>query len=136
LVCTPTREIGSYAEVTRAPTSNVALIDADLSWAELAAAIPETYTTAWTCLFRNLEIDSGQLLVVRGATSSFGQAAAKMAVNADAGIIVTTRSQKRFAMMEALEVERCELEGWCSCSPTTFLAVVPLPSMGHILFDT
>ena len=44
--------------------------------------IPETYATAWTCLFRNLEIENGQLLVIRGATSSFGQAALKMAVNA------------------------------------------------------
>ena len=50
---------GSYAEYTRAPVSNVALIDADLPWAELAA-IPETYATAWTCLFRNLEIAKGQ----------------------------------------------------------------------------
>ena len=80
---------GSYAEYTRAPVSNVALIDADLPWAELAA-IPETYATAWTCLFRNLEIASGQLLVVRGATSSFGQAALKMAVNAGLRVIATT----------------------------------------------
>jgi hypothetical protein len=65
---------GSYAEYTRAPVSNVALIKADLPWAVLAA-IPETYATAWTCLFRNLEIEKGQLLVIRGATSSFGQAA-------------------------------------------------------------
>ena len=72
---------GSYAEYTRAPASNVALIESDLPWAELAA-IPETYATAWTCLFRNLEIESGQMLVIRGATSSFGQAALKMAVNA------------------------------------------------------
>jgi NADPH:quinone reductase-like Zn-dependent oxidoreductase len=49
---------GSYAEFTRAPVSNVALIESDLSWAELAA-IPETYATAWTCLFRNLEITVG-----------------------------------------------------------------------------
>src|SRR5713101_7372401 len=67
---------GSYAEYTRAPASNVALIESDLPWAELAA-IPETYATAWTCLFRNLEIEKGQLLVIRGATSSFGQAAAQ-----------------------------------------------------------
>ena len=49
---------GSYAEYTRAPASNVALIESDLPWAELAA-IPETYATAWTCLFRNLEIQKG-----------------------------------------------------------------------------
>ncbi len=65
---------GSYAEYTRAPVTNVAAINSALSWADLAA-IPETYATAWTCLFRNLEIVPGQTLVIRGATSSFGQAA-------------------------------------------------------------
>src|SRR3984957_1912085 len=72
---------GSYAESTRAPVGNVPRIEAGLAWAELAG-IPESYATAWTCLFRNLEIQRGQLLVIRGATSSFGQAALKMAVNA------------------------------------------------------
>src|ERR1700739_484266 len=100
---------GSYAEYTRAPASNVALIDADLPWATLAA-IPETYATAWTCLFRNLRIEWGQLLVIRGATSSFGQAALKMAVNAGARVIATTRSPDRFAMLEKLGAERCEIE--------------------------
>src|ERR1700741_1058537 len=100
---------GSYAEFTRAPVSNVALIASDLSWAELAA-IPETYATAWTCLFRNLELTKGQLLVIRGATSSFGQAAVKLAVNAGARVIATTRNPERFAMLEALGVERCEIE--------------------------
>jgi NADPH:quinone reductase len=100
---------GSYAEYTRAPVSNVALIDADLPWAELAA-IPETYATAWTCLFRNLEIQRGQLLVIRGATSSFGQAALKMAVNAGARVIATSRNPERFAKLEKLGAERCEVE--------------------------
>ncbi|MHC5537103.1 alcohol dehydrogenase catalytic domain-containing protein, partial [Singulisphaera rosea] len=68
---------GSYAEVTRVPVTNVAAIESNLSWAELAA-IPETYATAWTCLFRNLELTAGQTLVIRGATSSFGQAALNM----------------------------------------------------------
>src|SRR6201994_4568060 len=89
---------GSYAEFTRAPVSNVALIESDLSWAELAA-IPETYATAWTCLFRNLEIEKGQTVLIRGATSSFGQAAVNMAVNAGAKVIATTRSKERFAMI-------------------------------------
>jgi NADPH2:quinone reductase len=100
---------GSYAEYTRAPVSNVALIEADLPWAVLAA-IPETYATAWTCLFRNLEIQRGQLLVIRGATSSFGQAALKMAVNAGVRVVATTRDRDRFAMLEKLGAERCEIE--------------------------
>ena len=92
---------GSYAEYTRARVSNVALIESDLSRAELAA-IPETYATAWTCLFRNLEIAKGQTLVVRGGLSSFGQAAVNMAVNAGARVIATTRSGERSPRLEAL----------------------------------
>jgi NADPH:quinone reductase len=101
---------GSYAEYTRAPVSNVALIEADVSWAQLAA-IPETYATAWTCLFRSLDIKQGETLVIRGATSSFGQAAVKLAVNAGAKVIATSRSPARFAMLEALGASRVELEG-------------------------
>jgi len=100
---------GSYAEYTRASVSNVALIESDLPWAELAA-IPETYATAWTCLFRNLEIKRGQLLVIRGATSSFGQAAVKMALNAGVRVIATTRNRDRFPILEKLGAERCEIE--------------------------
>ena len=100
---------GSYAQYCRAPVSNVALIEADLPWAELAA-IPESYATAWTCLFRNLEITAGQLLVIRGATSSFGQAALKLAVNAGARVIATTRNRERFALLQKLGAERCEVE--------------------------
>jgi NADPH:quinone reductase len=100
---------GSYAEYTRAPVSNVALIESDLPWAELAA-IPETYATAWTSLFRNLEIAQGQTLVIRGGTSSFGQAAIQLAVNAGARVIATTRKRERFAMLEELGADRVELE--------------------------
>lgn len=100
---------GSYAEYTRAPVGNVALLESDLPWAELAA-IPESYATAWTCLFRNLEIQPGQSLVIRGATSAFGRAAVNMAVNAGVNVIATTRSKDRFEMVEALGVKRVEIE--------------------------
>src|ERR1700675_5221860 len=101
---------GSYAQYTRAPVSNVALIESGLQWAELAV-IPETYATAWTCLFRNLEITQGQTVVIRGATSSFGQAAVNLAVNAGAKVIATTRNPARVAMLEGLGAARVEIEG-------------------------
>jgi NADPH2:quinone reductase len=101
---------GSYAEYTRAPASNVAIIESDLPWAELAV-IPETYATAWTCLFRNLEITPGQILVIRGATSAFGQAAINLAVNAGVSVIGTSRNRERFTLLEKLGAERAELEG-------------------------
>jgi NADPH:quinone reductase len=100
---------GSYAEYTRVPRSNVARIDSELPWSQLAA-LPETYATAWTCLFRNLNLAAGQTLVIRGATSSFGQAAVKMAVAAGARVIATTRKRERFALLEELGTSRVELE--------------------------
>ena len=100
---------GSYAEYTRVPAPNVVAIDAALPWSDLAA-LPETYATAWTCLFRNLNLQSGQTIVIRGATSSFGQAAVKLAVNAGASVIATTRKRERFAELEKLGATRVEIE--------------------------
>ena len=48
--------------------------------------------------------------MIRGATSSFGQAALKMAVDAAVTVIATTRSTKRFPMLEKLGAKRCEIE--------------------------
>jgi NADPH:quinone reductase-like Zn-dependent oxidoreductase len=60
---------GSYAQYTRVASSNVVTFQSQLPWGELAA-IPEVYATAWTALFRNLDLKSGQTLLVRGATST------------------------------------------------------------------
>lgn len=100
---------GSYAQFTRVRAENVALIETDLPWDQLAA-LPETYATAWTCLFRNLDLTAGQTIVIRGATSSFGQAAVKLAVEAGARVIATTRNRERFGLLTSLGVERAELE--------------------------
>jgi len=81
---------GSYAEYTRVRAS---------------------YATAWTCLFRNLEIVRGQTLVIRGAASSFGQAALTMAVEAGVRVIATTRSRERVALLEQLGAARVDTEG-------------------------
>ncbi len=101
---------GSYAEYTKVRVENVVSLESSLSWEQLAA-LPETYATAWTCLFRNLEIQQGQTLLVRGATSSLGRAAVNLAVNAGVKVIATTRNRERFPGLENLGVSRCEIEG-------------------------
>jgi NADPH:quinone reductase len=100
---------GSYAEYTRVRAANVTLVESDLPWSQLAA-LPETYATSWTCLFRNLKLRAGQTLVIRGATSALGQAALKMAVATGAHVIATARSLERFPMLEQLGAVRVELE--------------------------
>jgi NADPH:quinone reductase len=100
---------GSYAEYTRVRAANVTLVESDLPWSQLAA-LPVTYATSWTCLFRNLKLIAGQTLVIRGATSALGQAALKMAVATGANVIATARSQQRIPMLEQLGAARVELE--------------------------
>lgn len=100
---------GTYAEYTSVPLTNVMKIDSELPWEKLAA-IPETFATAWTCLFRNLELKKGDGLLIRGATSSLGQAALKLAVNAGAEVIGTTRNEARMAKLTDMGARRVEVE--------------------------
>jgi NADPH:quinone reductase len=82
---------GSYAELVAVPASNVVPIVTSLSWAELAA-IPEVYATAWTALHSNLALQSGQTVLIRGATSTVGRAAVNIAADLGAHVIATTRN--------------------------------------------
>lgn len=105
---------GSYAEFTTAVVDNVVALGEPkqrlgLSWAQ-AAAIPESYATAWTCLFRNLEIKQGQRLLIRGATSALGRAAINLAVQAGVHVTATSRKEERFPLLEAAGAQETELE--------------------------
>jgi NADPH:quinone reductase-like Zn-dependent oxidoreductase len=92
---------GSYAELVSVPASNVTAVTSDLKWEDLAA-IPESYATAWTALFGILKVESGQTVVIRGATSALGQAAVNLACHAGARVVATTRNANRAAMLEGL----------------------------------
>jgi NADPH:quinone reductase-like Zn-dependent oxidoreductase len=92
---------GSYAELVTVPAANVVAVATDLSWADLAA-IPEVYATAWTALHGNLEIERGQTVLIRGATSAVGQAAVNLAVDAGATVIATTRTPGRVGRLREL----------------------------------
>ncbi|KAJ7684958.1 GroES-like protein [Mycena polygramma] len=104
---------GSYAEYTSAPLTNISPIPhqlvAKLGWARLGA-LPETYATSWTCLFRNLDIQPGERLLIRGATSAFGAAAVKLAVNHGAVVTATSRKVERADALKALGVHDVLLE--------------------------
>lgn len=92
---------GSYAEYVRVPSANVVSFNSQLPWKELAA-VPEVYATAWTALNSNLELKTGQTILVRGATSALGQAAVNIAAHAGARVLATTRNRARLALLEAL----------------------------------
>ena len=100
---------GSYAEYTCVPVQNVFPLQTDLDWADLAA-IPESYATAWSCLFANLRITSGQVLFVRGGTSALGQAAINIAREEGATVFTSTRSESKVARLSELGASHVLLE--------------------------
>ncbi|KAI1152971.1 GroES-like protein [Nemania diffusa] len=101
---------GGYGEYVTIASSNVIPLDTALSWEQLAA-LPEVYCTAWSCLFTVLDVERGESILIRGATSTIGQAALHLAVDAGAVVTATTRREERFAWlreMGAAEVAREE----------------------------
>lgn len=92
---------GSYAELVTVPATNVVAVHSSLGWAELAA-VPEVYATAWSGLFGNLDLRPGETVLVRGATSSLGQAAVNLAVDHGATVLATTRNPAHAPLLKAL----------------------------------
>lgn len=106
---------GTYAEYTVARISNIAIlgqpgIPLPISWEE-AAALPISYGSAWTILFRNLDLKKGQKLLVRGGSSAFGKAAIDLALQAGAVITATTREASKFSALKQLGISNVVLEG-------------------------
>src|SRR5262245_27542933 len=100
---------GSYAEYVAAPASNVAEIETSLSWTDLAA-VPETYATAWSALHKNLELQPGHSILVRGATSALGQAAVNIAHDLGATVVATTRRDDRAELLRSLGADEVVIE--------------------------
>jgi NADPH:quinone reductase len=100
---------GSYAEYTCVPIQNVYPLKTDLDWATLAA-IPESYATAWSCLFANVRISADQVLFVRGGTSALGQAAINIAKQEGVTVLTSTRSASKVALLTELGAARVLIE--------------------------
>ncbi len=92
---------GSYAGLVTVPASNVVSVSTSLSWTDLAA-LPEVYATAWAGLYQNLGLQPGQTVLVRGATSSLGQAAVNVAAEGGATVIATTRKPGRAELLRGI----------------------------------
>ncbi|KAI0799547.1 GroES-like protein [Xylaria sp. FL0064] len=90
-----------YGEFVTVSARNVIPLDTTLSWEQLAA-LPEVYCTAWSSLFTVLDIKKGERVLIRGATSTLGQAALHLAVDAGAIVTAMTRREGRFAWLREM----------------------------------
>lgn len=97
---------GSYAEYALLPENHVFSIETDLPW-EAAAAVPETYFTAWGSLFECLQLKSTDTLLVRGGTCALGYAAIQLAKALGCRVIATTHRDEKLPLLAGAGADVC-----------------------------
>ncbi|KAF3397086.1 Quinone oxidoreductase PIG3 [Talaromyces pinophilus] len=100
---------GSYGEFVNIPLPNVVPVNTTLSWEDFAA-IPEVYSTAYSCLFTILDLQASESLLIRGATSTLGQAALHLAIDLGAKVTATSRRESRFGMLKEMGASDVKIE--------------------------
>jgi NADPH:quinone reductase-like Zn-dependent oxidoreductase len=88
---------GGYAEYALLPTERLMPLETHLDWPTLGA-LPETFLTTRGSL-DVLDLDPGQALLVRGATSSVGMAAVGLGAAAGLRVLATTRNPDKAAIL-------------------------------------
>ena len=86
---------GGYAEYVLLPNDQIYPVETELPWERLAA-IPETFYTAYGSM-KNLRIEDGQSVLVRGASSGVGIAFVKLVKGSFSNVrmVGSTRSLKK-----------------------------------------
>ena len=96
---------GGYAEYTRVPAEHVFALETGLDWPTLGA-LPEMFQTVNGSLTTGLEVRQGQILLIRGGTSSIGMTAAVLAKQRGLRVVATTRNPDKAEALETNGAER------------------------------
>lgn len=85
---------GGYAEYTVVPSRIVFAFNSSLPWEKLGA-IPEMYQTVSGSLHEALEVRKGEILLIRGGTSSIGMLTCQLAKHLGLTVMATTRNESK-----------------------------------------
>ena len=96
---------GSYAEYTLVPEHIVFPFESILPWSILGS-IPEMYQTVAGSLYQALEIRKGEVLLIRGGTSSIGITACQLAKHEDLIVISTTRNPDKTDFLKGIGADQ------------------------------
>lgn len=99
---------GCYAEYALAPITHVMSLTSDLPW-DMLAALPKSYLTAQGAL-ETLDLQAGQMFLIRGATSSVGMAALTLGKELGATVIATTRNPEKVKALRAAGADQALID--------------------------
>ncbi len=101
---------GAHAERAAIPVGQLMPVPANLSLVE-AAAIPEAGLTAWTNLVVEGGLQSGETVLVTGATGGMGSFCVQLARELGARVIADGRSRERLEPLRALGADEIVAAG-------------------------
>ena len=92
---------GGNAEFVAAPLGQLMRVPASLDW-RAAAAIPETWLTAYQLLHFVGKAAAGEIVVIHAAASGVGTAAVQLAIGAGCRVVAVSGSDSKLAAVRAL----------------------------------
>ena len=101
---------GSYAEYTLVPLRIVFPFKSELPW-HILGSIPEMFQTVAGSLYEALDIQKGEILLIRGGTSSIGMLACQLAKLKGLTVISTTRNMDKSEFLKANGTDHVVIDG-------------------------
>lgn len=95
---------GGHAEYVVVHEREAIRVPQNLDWTD-AAAIPEAFLTSYDALFRQLDVQMGERVLIHAVGSGVGTAALQLASAAGASVIGTSRTADKLRRAEELGME-------------------------------